>query len=131
MVQFATLEQRVANKQEVVKIVSDILRGDSTKHWVETFEARGVPVAPINSIVDALENVQVRHRNMVVEMDHPVVGLMQATGNPIKLSAMPETEFSPPPLLGQHTGSVLRELLGINNEELRDLREKRIIRSDY
>ena len=60
---------------------------------------------------------------MKLRVQHPKLGELPLTGNPIKLSEAGERDHAPPPMLGEHTESVLRERLGIDNETLRSLRE--------
>jgi len=65
---------------------------------------------------------------MVVEIDHPKVGRFRSIGNPVKTPPMPEGPFEPPPIHGQHTEEVLRELLGYSGERVRELEEKGVIK---
>ena len=64
----------------------------------------GEPVDP------ALDHPQVRHREMVVEREHPTMGTVRLLGMPVKLSDTPAAIHRTPPLMGQHTDEVLREL---------------------
>ena len=64
---------------------------------------------------------------MIVEMEHPTVGRLRSIGNPVKTPPMDEGPFEPPPLHGQHTDEVLRELLGYSVEHVTQLRESGVI----
>ncbi len=77
----------------------------------------------MNDLEHALNDVQIRARNMVVTVAHPDGGEVQMPGNPIKMSASKEEKFAPPPLLGQQTDAVLRELLGKSDSDIAALRE--------
>jgi crotonobetainyl-CoA:carnitine CoA-transferase CaiB-like acyl-CoA transferase len=64
----------------------------------------------------------------VVEMDHPKVGRFRSIGNPVKTPPVPEGPFEPPPMHGQHTEEVLREVLGYSREQIGELEEKGVIK---
>jgi crotonobetainyl-CoA:carnitine CoA-transferase CaiB-like acyl-CoA transferase len=84
-----------------------------------------VPIAPINNLAEALEQPQAKHRNMLVESDHPVVGKYLMTGNPIKMGQ--QEFFEPAPTLGQHNLHILQELLGYPSEHIESLQNMGII----
>ena len=73
---------------------------------------KGVPIAPVNNVAQALDDPQVSHRNMVVEVDHPLAGKYRMPGNPIKMGQ--QEVFQPSPSLGQHNSEVLGDLLGLH-----------------
>lgn len=101
---FATNPQRVAHREELVRLMQAVLSTESRDAWMRVFEAAQVPCGPINNVAEALAMPQVRYREMVVNFaDSPV----QCLGNPIKLSATPVQYVSPPPALGQHTEALL------------------------
>ena len=64
----------------------------TTAEWAKAFREAGIPSGPVNDIKDALNDPQVRHRNMVVEMNHPEIGVYEALGNPIKSSEIKLTQ---------------------------------------
>ena len=86
-----------------------------------------MPCGPINTLDRLFADPQVAARNMVVEMNHPTVGRLRSIGNPVKTPLMDEGPFEPPPLHGQHTDLVLREILGYSTEQIAHLRENRVI----
>ncbi|UCH89598.1 MAG: CoA transferase, partial [Thermoplasmata archaeon] len=86
----------------------------------------GVPSGPINTVDKVMEDEQVVARNMVPEIDHPKCGKLKVLGNPIKIKGLRE-KFEPSPLLGQHTEEILSELLGLNDTQIQELREKNVI----
>jgi len=79
----------------------------------------------VNTIAEAFNDPQVRHRNMVVEAEHPLAGRYRMPGNPIKMGQ--EEVFRPAPTLGQHNHEVLGDLLGLTQEEIEALKEKSVI----
>jgi crotonobetainyl-CoA:carnitine CoA-transferase CaiB-like acyl-CoA transferase len=90
-------------------------------------EEEAVPCARVNNIEQALNDQQVQHRNMLVDVPHPDGGSVKVPGNPIKLSESAGEEFLAPPLLGEHTKQVLNEWLGYSDEELESLDKLQII----
>lgn len=118
---------RLADKDFIEKCMGDILKTNTTAHWLEQLELKRIPCAPVNQFSDALSDEQVLHRNMVVELSHPNGQTTRGPGNPIKLSKAEDQTFSPAPLLGQDTDQVLNSLLDYSNEQLAALRVQKII----
>ena len=87
------------------------LKGKATSHWLAVLEDAGVPCGPINDVEKALDDPQVRARNMVVTADDPVAGRVSLAGNPIKLSDFPDPETRrPAPALDADRETLLAEL---------------------
>jgi formyl-CoA transferase len=82
---------------------------------VTSFLDAGVPAGPINDFGAALASDHAQARNMVQEIDHPVEGRIKALGFPVKLSETPQQVRLHPPLLGEHTQSIVDEL-GLGGE---------------
>jgi crotonobetainyl-CoA:carnitine CoA-transferase CaiB-like acyl-CoA transferase len=124
---FGNLVNRALNKTELYAILDTIFPRKTTAEWLAPLREAQIPSGPVNDIKDALNDVQVRHRKMVVEIDHPEIGRYEALGNPIKSSAMRDGEFTPPPALGQHTDEVLGALAGLSAQKLQLLRDEGVI----
>jgi crotonobetainyl-CoA:carnitine CoA-transferase CaiB-like acyl-CoA transferase len=107
---FRTNGDRMRNLEALTPIVGEALKARPSAHWIAEFERAGVPVGPVNRIGDMLEDPQVRAREMVVELEHPVAGATRALGLPVKLSRTPGKVERAAPLLGQHTREILAEL---------------------
>ena len=123
---YATNPDRVAHRADLIARLEPRFAQRSTAAWTAALEAAGVPTGPILSIADVFSHAQVRHRQMLQEVDHPTAGRVRQTGVPVKLSATPGRIRSAPPTLGQHTEAILREL-GIPEAEVATLRADRVI----
>ena len=124
--EFIHNEQRLNNNDKLVAICEELLTKKPKKEWKERLDAAGVPNGPINTIAEMFEDPQIKAREMIVEMEHPLIDHLQLTGSPLKLSATPVTMRRHPPLVGEHTESLL-ESIGYNSEEISRLKQNNII----
>jgi len=99
----------------------------TTAEWITAFEAAAVPCGPVNRIDQVFADPQVIARGLKVEMPHPTAGTVALVANPVRLSASPVQYQRPPPLLGQHTEEVLQQWLGLDNQEIDGLRERKVV----
>lgn len=121
--QHETAAGRSHSRDDINAQIAARLLTDSRDHWLEKLREVRVPCGPVYDVAEAVANPQVLHREMIVEIDHPLGGRVQIPGNPVKLSETGEDTFAPPPLLGEHTEAVLHDLLGKTEEEIAALRE--------
>jgi crotonobetainyl-CoA:carnitine CoA-transferase CaiB-like acyl-CoA transferase len=117
---FQTNPLRVENREECVKILTDILKTRTRDEWIPLLAEEGVPCAPISTMEEVFSDPQVLHRNMLVEVDHPTAGKIKLAGIPVKYSESDAIIRRPPPCLGENTDEVLSELLDYD-EEKRDV----------
>jgi crotonobetainyl-CoA:carnitine CoA-transferase CaiB-like acyl-CoA transferase len=125
---FATNRDRVAHRAEFGAEAAAVFATRSTDEWLARLHAEGVPAAPILSVDRVLDDPQVRHREMVVEMKHPRHGVMPTLGTPVKLEPRAPFTPAPPARLGEHTDAVLGDLLGYSAGRIEALRRARAIR---
>ncbi len=118
---FATAQARRDHRAELIPILEEVLRTRTAAEWLAIFRREGVPAAPVNDVGQALSDPTVAARGMVAEIDYPPTGPIKVLANPIKFSATPVERYAPPPLLGQHTERVLRDLLGYPPERIAQL----------
>jgi glutaryl-CoA transferase len=123
---FRTMPDRIRNRQVLIPIVQDIMRGRLSRDWIDRLEAANVPCGPINDYREVFDDPQVKHRGLKIEMPHPLSGTMAGVASPMRFSDTPVEYTAPPPLLGQHTRDVLSNVLGIGNQELDRLATRKI-----
>ncbi|MBD9475163.1 CoA transferase [Achromobacter sp. ACM01] len=120
---FATNRMRLANRELLVGLLTEIMRQGQRDDWIAKLEAVGVPCGPINDIAQAQAHPQALARQLRRDMPHPAGGMAAVTASPLRLSASPVEYRRAPPLLGEHTEEVLREVLGKTQVEIAVFRE--------
>jgi crotonobetainyl-CoA:carnitine CoA-transferase CaiB-like acyl-CoA transferase len=118
---------RLAARELIDGTLANIFRVHPTSYWVQQLEEKRIPCAPVNRLSEALDDPQVRHRNMVVPLKHHGGRSTLGPGNPVKLSRTSEESFSEAPAVGQHTDAVLRDLLGYDQCRLASLRQQQAV----
>jgi crotonobetainyl-CoA:carnitine CoA-transferase CaiB-like acyl-CoA transferase len=119
--------KRVAHRAELVARIEERLRARTRDEWVAAFADAGLPAGPINDVGQVFADPQVLHREMAVSVDHPTAGRVRLPGIPVKFADTPARIQGPPPLLGEHTEAVLREVLQLTDEAIVDLRACRAL----
>ena len=118
---FATNGARVANRSDMVTLVAESISRRPAAAWLEKLEAAGIPAGPINTVTQALHDIQAQHRGMV----RTIAG-MQVVGSPVRFDGERADSELPPPALGQHTDEVLASL-SLEPAELKSLRSEGVI----
>jgi CoA:oxalate CoA-transferase len=111
----------------LIPLLDELFCQAEIAHWLSILEAVGVPCGPINSIDRLMADPQVQAREMVVQAEHPTAGSFKMVASPLKIPTAPVQVRFPPPLLGEHTGQILHELLGLNEQEVEALRAAQVI----
>ena len=124
---FATNPLRVKNRDVLVPLLADMVREKPRDAWIALLEEVGVPCGPINELDEVFANEQVKARGIEIALPHPEAGEVKLVRSPMRMSATPATSGMAPPLLGQHTDEVLREVLGKSGEEIAALRAKQVL----
>lgn len=127
---FGTNPRRVANRVALnVALEARLLRHPAAE-TLALLDSHSVPCAPINTIAQTFSDPQVTERGRVVTVEHPTVGILKMVAPPVTYHGTPLNKFLPPPLLGQHTRSVLTDVLGCSAEDIDGLIRKGVV-SEY
>ncbi|XP_054416535.1 succinate--hydroxymethylglutarate CoA-transferase isoform X2 [Pongo abelii] len=144
---YKTNHLRVHNRKELIKILSERFEEELTSKWLHLFEGSGVPYGPINNMKNVFAEPQVQsvewlhkgdilmkkalynktitimvlHNGLVMEMEHPTVGKISVPGPAVRYSKFKMSEARPPPLLGQHTMHILKEVLRYDDRAIGEL----------
>ncbi len=124
---FATNSNRIRNRTTLIPLIEPLVKQRARDDWVAALEAVGVPCGPINTIDQVFENPQVQARGIKVDIPHPLAGTVPLVGSPMRFSETPIEYHAAPPTLGQHNDYVLRELLGMETNEIDLLQRKNIL----
>lgn len=125
---FATNPERCRHIDALDEILADIFREKNADEWLAILEEARIPSAPINDVERVMQDPQILARKMIVELDDPRLEGIKLAGNPIKMTHVKETgSRGAVPDVGQHTESVLSELLGYSPEQIEELRQKGVV----
>jgi crotonobetainyl-CoA:carnitine CoA-transferase CaiB-like acyl-CoA transferase len=123
---FNTRDARRQNYTCLEETLAPTFKTKSREEWLHCLEARDVPVVPLYDLAEALADPQVRHLQLVEQVEHPVAGQMEFVGSPVRYSSFTESPSLPPPLVGEHTIAVLREL-GYSDQAIEELRAEQVV----
>ncbi len=126
---FESNDKRIRNRDQLMPRIKEITAKKPMQYWIDGLIEAGVPCCPVNTVDRVFEDPQVKARNMRIELDHPAEENLKVplVASPIKMSATPPSHRRPPPMLGQHTEEVLRELLELADGEIAELRSAEVI----
>ena len=124
---YDTGPKRTANHADLEPVLKTAFKRESTDHWLSEFGEAGIPCGPLNTIPDIVNDPQIAHREMIREVTHAVAGTIPIADSPVRLSRSESGITGPPPSMGEHTASVLEELLGLSADEVDALREAGVV----
>ncbi|UCE25500.1 MAG: CoA transferase [Candidatus Zixiibacteriota bacterium] len=123
---FQERDTRKANRKELTPILEEKLTQNTTEHWVEALNAKGIPSGDILSLEKALKSDQIKHRKTIATVKEPKLGDIKIFSLSAQFSKTPGSVDAPPPRLSAHTEEILSQL-GYSKEDLQALKEKAVI----
>ena len=124
---YATNAERVRNRDALVPVIEDMMQSRSRAEWLSELEAVGVPCGPINNLEQLFDDPQTKHRGTRMELPHAIAGTVPQVANPIRYSDAELAYDHAAPALGEHTETVLRDLLGMDGDAIAALRRDGIV----
>jgi crotonobetainyl-CoA:carnitine CoA-transferase CaiB-like acyl-CoA transferase len=124
---YATNSTRVRNRDQLIPEIEHIIAGQTVAHWIKVFSDIGIPGGPVNTMDQVFAQDQIQSRNMIVPMTHGNGEPINLTGNPINLSRSKIEYRLPPPSEGEHTHTILRDVLGLDDNTIKHLSDQKVI----
>jgi crotonobetainyl-CoA:carnitine CoA-transferase CaiB-like acyl-CoA transferase len=124
---FATNTARVKNRAELAKSITEVFRTQPSRAWIGKLSSLGIPCGPINTLDAVFDDPQVRHRGIARTLPHAEVGRVASVANPIRMSATSPEDRMGPPVLAEHTTSVLKGVLGVDDAAIAELVSKKVV----
>jgi crotonobetainyl-CoA:carnitine CoA-transferase CaiB-like acyl-CoA transferase len=124
---FLTNADRVRNRRALAELIEARTSAWTMAKLVEALSAVDVPSGPINDLDQVFNDPQVKHRELHVNLPHTLAGAVASVRNPLRFSATPARYEQAPPLLGEHTESVLTRVAGLSAEEVARLRDAKVV----
>ncbi len=124
---FESNPKRVENRNILIPLVAQRMSEKTCDEWMKILVDAAVPCGPVNNMERLFSDPQMIHRNMIETVPHPTIGDLKLCGIPIKYSDTPGSIRRPPPLVGEHTEDILRDVLGYRSEKIEELRKNGVI----
>ena len=124
---FMDYQERHKNHKILKEILNEYFSRWNISEALEILEGEGIPCSSINSVDRLFNDPHVRAREMLIDIEHPIAGIMKFAGIPIKMDITPGSVQAPAPLLGQHTEEVLKKFVGLSADEIESLRKDQVI----
>ena len=122
-----TNSARVQNRNLIDGLLTEKLKIYSSEELIDLCRANGIPIGRVNTVKQALALEQTAAKNMVLEMKHSKAGIFRSLASPLTMHGTVNTKNNAPPILGEHTDSVLKQYLGLSDSDLSDLKNKKVI----
>ena len=119
---------RVKHRDEIIKIINEIIITKTKKEWAAIFKNATFPNGPVNTMKEVFDDEHVRDIELVKELSHEVAGKVRMVGPPALYSEGGNKVRTPPPMLGEHTKDILLNFLGYHEAKINGLYDKKIIK---
>ena len=120
---YATGPNRIRRRDELFAILGEAFARQPWSHWQARMRAAGVPCGQVRTVGEAIRSPEARERKLVTRIPHPKTGWVPNVRLPIRYSRTPVADPVAAPTVGQHTGEVIREILGYDEDRLARLSE--------
>jgi formyl-CoA transferase len=124
---FATNAARVRNRDLLVPLLAAVVKTRTQRQWLDALEPLAIPCGPINRLDQVFADPQIRFRALRRDLPHALAGAVPQVAAPLRFDGRQTMSERPPPLLGEHTATVLRGRLGLDDEALRGLAARSVI----
>jgi crotonobetainyl-CoA:carnitine CoA-transferase CaiB-like acyl-CoA transferase len=125
---FAKASDRVKNRLELLPIIKEIIKGNKKSYWITLLEKAGIPSGMIKNVGEVCDSEQLVSRGMILNMAHPTAGIVKNIDSPLRFDDQNDEVHAAPPILGQHTREILRDVLKISADEIILLEQKGAIK---
>jgi crotonobetainyl-CoA:carnitine CoA-transferase CaiB-like acyl-CoA transferase len=125
---YARNRDRVLNRERLLETLSRLFRTRPSAHWVTRLTAVGIPTGQVRDLDEVFSSDDAAARGTVVEQPHPTIETVRTIASPLRLEGTPPSYRRPPPLLGEHSEELLVEILGMGDDDIRDLISRGIVR---
>lgn len=120
---FQERSERLVRRDELFTILEDVFRSEPLAHWAPRLRKAGVPMGVVRNVAEAIESEEVRDRQLLSRIPHPVLGWLPNIALPIRMSGTPVRDPAAPPSVGEHTDQILKEVLGYDDAGIEQLKE--------
>jgi crotonobetainyl-CoA:carnitine CoA-transferase CaiB-like acyl-CoA transferase len=117
---FKTRDARRQHYKALEQTLAPTFKTKTRDQWLKILEAHDVPAVPLYNVAEVLDDPQVKHLGLIEEVEHPTAGKLRFVGGPVCFENLPKNKAAPPPLVGEHSEKILRQL-GLANAEIDDL----------
>ena len=124
---FSTNEKRKKYETELTQKIATIMKTENAEEWLKIFSQEKIPAGIVNTVEEALNSPQIQARDAIEVLQHPVIGEIKMTRNPLRFSGLNITSKYPPPLIGEHTAEVLSEYLDLAKKDIENLEKAGVI----
>ena len=124
---FLKATSRIENRELLTPMLEARVASNTKAHLLAVLDEADVPSGPVNELDEVFADPQVRERGMVVSVPHALNESLPLIANPIRFSRTPLTRYNAPPMMGEHTEGVMREVLGMSDAQIEALKQAKAI----